>query len=136
MPARGVLWAPSLLLAAVSGICQAMVITAPPYGHQLGFAAAASASFDLGFLHRRRPDQNLGRRSWRTFWDSARFAVPHFPRFVHRRCPWRSLWIFTSYGAVLLTACALAGISLGGTIPTCSAFLNASLVRRAPGSAR
>ena len=41
--ARRGFWAPSLLLASISALSQVIVVSAPAYGHQLGFGATASA---------------------------------------------------------------------------------------------
>lgn len=113
-------WAPSLLLAAVSGIAQAIVITAPPYGHQLGFAVPASVFLISAFSIAAA----LTKISAGLMADFLNARILLFVSTLFVAMSMAILWLFASYDMVLL-ACALAGVSLGGTIPTCAALIAA-----------
>ena len=113
-------WAPSLLLAAVSGVCQAIVITAPPYGHQLGFAITPSV-FLISAFSIAAALTKISAGVMADFWST---RVLLFVSALFILLALAVLWLFVSYDAVLL-ACVLAGVALGGTIPTCAALIAA-----------
>jgi MFS family permease len=113
-------WAPSLLIAVISGLCQVIVITAPPYGHQLGFAAAASA-FLISAFSIAAALTKISAGVMADFWDKRLIlftAALFIPLAMAILCTSTSYW-------AIATACCLAGVSLGGALPT-SAFLIAA----------
>jgi sugar phosphate permease len=106
-------WAPSLLVATASGICEAIVISAPSYGHQLGFSttkaafsfAAALAKIAMGVLA--------------DFWNKRLLL---FGSALCLLLSLVTLYLFKNYAAVVI-ACCSAGVSLGGALPTSSSVL-------------
>jgi MFS family permease len=113
-------WAPSLLIAVISGLCQVIVITAPPYGHQLGFTAPASAFLISGFSITAALTK-ISAGLMADYWDK---RVMLFVAALFIPLAMAILYSFTGYWAIT-AACCLAGVSLGGALPT-SSFLIAS----------
>ena len=113
-------WAIALILAAISGIDQAIVVTIVPYGIGLGFPPAWAA-FLIG-----------------AFSISAavvKIASGFLAEFVERRMIMLAatlamiaalsvLLLFSTYDGVLL-ACCLAGAALGGVLPSSAALVAA-----------
>ena len=119
-------WAPSLAIALISGISQAIVVSAPPYGHQLGFGAGASAALISAFSVAAALTKILA-GIMADFWDSRTLL---FVSALAMPLSLAVLYFFTSYAAVLAASC-LAGIALGGVLPT-----SASLIAARFGSGR
>ena len=119
-------WAPSLAIATISGISQAIVISAPPYGHQLGFTAAASALLISAFSIAAALTKILA-GVMADFWNS---RILLFVSALAMPLSLAILYFFTSYTAVL-TASGCAGIALGGVLPT-----SVSLIAARFGAAR
>jgi MFS family permease len=113
-------WAPSLMVAATSGICEAIVIAVPPYGSQLGLTGAGSALLITAFSAATASAKILT-GVMADFWD-ARILL-----FIAVACMPLSLAILSwlpGYPA-LFAACCLAGIALGGAMPTSASLLTA-----------
>jgi MFS family permease len=113
-------WGPSLLVAMVSGVSEAIVISAPPYGHQLGFALAASAFLISAFSIAAALTKIIA-GVLADFWDQRLLL---FSTAVCLPLALLTLYYFGNYAAVF-TACCLAGISLGGVLPTSSSLIAA-----------
>jgi MFS family permease len=111
-------WAPSLLIATVSGLSEAIVISAPPYGHQLGFTAAASAFLISAFSIAAALTKILT-GVLADFWNK-RYLL--FGSAVCLPLSLVTLYYLGNYAAVF-AACCLAGISLGGVLPTSSSVI-------------
>lgn len=111
-------WAPSLLVATVSGMCEAIVISAPPYGHQLGFTSIASAVLISAFSIA-AASTKIMTGIMADFWNK-RFLL--FGSAVCLPLSLVTLCFFGNYAAVF-AACCLAGISLGGVLPTSSSVI-------------
>jgi MFS family permease len=111
-------WIPGLTLAAISGTCQALVITVVPYGVQLGiaptaaalavslFAIAAAITKICAGLLADRIDQ-------RYLLIAAAFCMT---------LAWLVLSLFASQPALLSGAC-LGGIALGCVLPTAAGLI-------------
>ena len=113
-------WAPSLLVATVSGASEAIVISAPPYGHQLGFALASAALLVSAFSAAAALTKILA-GILADFWDK-RFLL--FGTALCLPLSLLTLYYLESYAAVFAASC-LAGISLGGVLPTSSSVIAA-----------
>jgi MFS family permease len=113
-------WAPSLLVATVSGASEAIVISAPPYGHQLGFALGSAALLISAFSAAAALTKILA-GILADFWDK-RFLL--FGTAICLPLSLLTLYYFENYVAVF-AACCLAGISLGGVLPTSSSVIAA-----------
>jgi sugar phosphate permease len=105
-------WAPSLLLGSASGLSQALVTSAPAYGHQLGFTGTASAllisAFSIAAACTKILTGLMG-----DFWNK---RVMLFTTAISMPLALGMLCLFTDYRAVL-SSCALAGVALGGALP-------------------
>jgi MFS family permease len=113
-------WAPSLLVATVSGVSEAIVISAPPYGHQLGFTLAASA-FLISVFSIAAALTKIVAGVLADLWEQ-RFLL--FGAAICLPLALLTLYYFGNYTAVF-AACCLAGVSLGGVLPTSSALIAA-----------
>jgi MFS family permease len=119
-------WAPSLLIAAGSGLSQAITVSAPPYGSELGFPAMSAALLISAF--------SVAAALTKIF---AGIMADHWDKrallFGSALCMSLSLAIlcfFTGYWEIFAAFC-IAGISLGGVLPT-----SASLIAARFGAAR
>lgn len=120
---RGILgsrgfWAPSLLVAMASGVSEAIVISTPPYGHQLGFTLAAAAFLISAFSVAAALTKILA-GMLADFWNKRTLL---FGSAICLPLALVTLYYFASYAAVF-AACCLAGISLGGVLPTSSSVI-------------
>ncbi|HWY63351.1 MAG TPA: MFS transporter [Rhizomicrobium sp.] len=113
-------WAPSLLIATISGISQAIVVSVPAYGHQLGFSAVAAAFMISAFSIAAALTKILA-GVMADFWDS-RFLL--FVSALAMPLSLAILYGFSTYPA-LIVACCLAGIALGGVLPTSASLIAA-----------
>ncbi len=113
-------WAPSLAIAATSGIAQAIVGLIPPYGHQLGFAAASSALLITIFAIAAAATKILV-GVMADYWDSRLLL---FCSLLVLPVALAIFYFLTSYPALAL-ASALAGVALGGVLPTVPALITA-----------
>jgi MFS family permease len=118
--ARRGFWAPSLLVATAAGVCEAIVIAMPPYGHQLGVAAAPVAFLISGFSIAAALTK-IAAGALADFWDK---RILLFVSALGLPLSLVILSWFTGYGA-LLAACCVAGIAQGGLIPTSASLLAA-----------
>lgn len=119
-------WAPSLLIAIISAVSQTIVVSAPPYGHQLGFTLAASAFLISGFSVAAAATK-IAAGVMADLWNT---RILLFATALFMPLALASLFFFANYGAIL-AACCLAGIALGGVLPT-----SASLIAARFGAAR
>ena len=118
-------WAPSLVVAGMAGISQAIVTAAVPYGTQLGFAATAAllvTGFSIAAAITKIAAGIFSDRMDRKF--LLLFAA---------LCMMASLALlsfFPSYAALMI-GCCLAGVALGAALPA-----SATLIAARFGSAR
>jgi sugar phosphate permease len=122
---RGILgnrgfWAPSLALATISGISQAIVISEPPYGHQLGFSVVDSALLISAFSIAAALTKILA-GIMADFWDKRSLL---FVSMLAMPLSLAVLYFFASYQALFLASC-LAGVALGGVLPTAASLIAA-----------
>jgi len=113
-------WAPSLAIAAISGIAQAVVGLVPPYGHQLGFDTASSAFLITIFAISAAATKLLA-GVMADYWD-ARILL--FASALVMPAALALLFVLASYTA-LAVACGLAGVALGGVLPTAASLIAA-----------
>jgi MFS family permease len=119
-------WIPSLTLAAVSGTCQATVITLVPYGVQLGVAPAAAALLISAFAISAGTTKVLaGLLADRV---NPRLLLIGATGFM--TLSWLIPSLSPAYGALFASSC-LAGIALGCALPTAAKLIAAGF-----GSAR
>jgi MFS family permease len=111
-------WAPSLLVASISGLSQAIVVSLPAYGSQLGFDIARAA-FLISAFSVAAAVTKLTAGFVADFWDKQLLL------FGSAACMLISLsvlYFFASYGALMAGAC-LAGVALGGVLPISAAVI-------------
>lgn len=113
-------WAPSLMLASISSIAQVIVVSMPAYGHQLGIGAAASALLISAFSLAAAATKILA-GVLADYWDK---RVLLFITAIFMPLALGLLCLFSGYAA-LVTACAMAGVALGGVLPLSSGLLAA-----------
>jgi len=111
-------WAPSLLIAMISGLCQALVVSAPAYGRQLGFTLAASAFLISAFSIAAA----LTKIAAGVMSDYSDKRVLIFASAVLLMAALMILSLSTGYGAIL-TALSIAGVALGGVLPASNALI-------------
>ena len=127
---RRVFWVPTLALATISGICQAVIVTLVPYGVQMGasvtkaallisaFALAAAVTKIAAGLLADRVEQRLLILGAILLMIAAQLL----------------LWLAPTYGALLAAAC-LCGISLGCALPAAAGMIAAGFGSAAFGAA-
>ncbi len=127
---RRAFWVPTLALANISGICQAMVVTVVPYGVQLGLPVTRAALFISAFalcaavtkivagLLADRVNQHLLVLAATLFMMAGQLL----------------LCVAPSQGTLLAASC-LSGISLGCALPTAAGLIAASFGADAFGAA-
>jgi MFS family permease len=113
-------WAPSLLLASISALSQVIVVSAPAYGHQLGFGATASA-FLISAFSIAAALTKISAGVMADFWDK---RVLLFASALFMPLALGLLGLVANYDAVL-AACAMAGVALGGALPLSGALIAA-----------
>jgi len=113
-------WAPSLMLASISGIAQVIVVSMPAYGHQLGFAAS-SAAFTISAFSIAAATTKILAGVMADFWDKRilLFATALFMPLA------LGLFSMATGYAAILAACAMAGVALGGALPLSGALIAA-----------
>ena len=119
-------WAPSLLIAAGSGLSQAITVSAPPYGNALGFTALSSALLISAFSVAAALTKIFA-GVMADMWDK---RILLFASALFLSLSLAILCFFTDYWAIFAAIC-FAGISLGGILPT-----SASLIAARFGAAR
>jgi len=113
-------WIPSLTLAAVSGTCQATVITLVPYGVQLGVAPGAAALLISAFAISAGTTKVLaGLLADRV---NPRLLLIGAAGFM--TLSWLIPSLSPAYGALFASSC-LAGIALGCALPTAAKLIAA-----------
>jgi len=109
-----------LLLASISAFSQVIVVSAPAYGHQLGFGYAASA-FLISAFSIAAALTKISAGVMADFWDK---RVLLFATALFMPLALGLLSIVAGYGAVL-AACAMAGVALGGALPLSAGLIAA-----------
>jgi MFS family permease len=112
-------WAPSLVVASMAGISQAIVTAAVPYGTQLGFAASA-ALLVTGFSIAAA----ITKIAAGIFSDRMNRKLLLFSATICMIAALALLSFVPTFPA-LLAACCLSGVALGGALPTSAALIAA-----------
>jgi MFS family permease len=113
-------WAPSLAIATTSGIAQAIVGLVPPYGHQLGFDAQ-SAAFLITLFSIAAATTKILAGVLADFLDS---RIVLFVAALVMPLALAVLYFLASYPALAVAAC-LAGVALGGVLPSAASLIAA-----------
>lgn len=113
-------WAPSLLLASISALSQVIVVSAPAYGHQLGFGAASSAFLISAFSGAAA----LTKVTAGVMADVWNKRLLLFVTALFMPLGLGLLSVASEYGAVI-AACAMAGVALGGALPLSGSLIAA-----------
>jgi MFS family permease len=114
-------WIPSLTLAAISGTCQAMVVTLVPYGVQLGVAPVKAALFISAFAITAAGTKVLAG----VMADHVNQRFLLIAAAALMTVAWLILSLSASYGA-LLASSACAGSALGFALPTVAGLIAGS----------
>jgi MFS family permease len=114
-------WIPSLTIAAISGTCQAMVVTLVPYGVQLGVAPVKAALFISAFAITAAGTKVLA--GIMADHVNQRFLLIAAAALM--TMAWLILSLSASYGA-LLASSACAGSALGFALPTVAGLIAGS----------
>jgi sugar phosphate permease len=113
-------WIPSLTLAAVSGTCQATVLTLVPYGVQLGFATTKAALLVSAFALSAGTTKVLAG----VLADYINQRLLLIAAALCMTLSWVCLSLSVSFGGVLIGA-LLAGTALGCSLPTAAGLIAA-----------
>jgi MFS family permease len=113
-------WAPSLLIAAGSGLSQAITVSAPPYGSELGFPAMSAALLISAFSVTAALTKILA-GVMADHWDK---RVLLFGSAFCMSLSLAILCFFVGYWEIFAAFC-IAGISLGGILPTSASLIAA-----------
>ncbi len=114
-------WIPSLTLAAISGTCQATVITLVPYSVQLGAAPAAAALLISAFAISAAITKVLA--GLLADHVNQRFLLIAAAALM--TLSWLMLSLSAAYGAIFASSC-FAGIALGCALPTAAGLIAAA----------
>jgi len=113
-------WIPSLTLAAISGTCQAVVVTLVPYGVQLGVAPTKAALLISAFAI----CAAITKVAAGSLADHINQRLLLVVAAAFMTLSWLLLSLSTAYGALLGGSC-FAGIALGCALPTVAGLIAA-----------